>query len=155
MRTKPLLISLIAIGISVAALPARADRDSMGAGIFIGGTVGALVGGPPGWLLGMTLGAAIGEGEATRNARINGTPVYADAPPATQYSTPPAAVYLPPQASVPVTRIAPPPPGFYGVPPDYVAPRPRQTVVQYAPVQYAPRVVYPAPAYYGPRRYYY
>ena len=139
MRSKPFLIAALVTGLTVAAFPARADRDSAGAGIVIGGAIGAVVGGPPGWLLGMALGAAIGEGEAERNARVYGNTRYADAP-GRGYAVPPAAVYLPSHASVPVTRIALPPPGFHGVPPDYYAA--------------APRVVYPAPVYYGPRRHY-
>ena len=142
MRSKPFLIAAFVTGLTVASFPARADRDSAGAGIVIGGAIGAVVGGPPGWILGMALGAAIGEGEEQRNARIHGAPTYADAPyPRPGYATPPHAVYLPHHASVPVTRVALPPPGFRGVPPDYHAA--------------APRVVYPAPVYYGPRRYYY
>ena len=147
MRSKPFLIAAFVTGLTVASFPARADRDSAGAGIVIGGAIGAVVGGPPGWVLGMALGAAIGEGEAQRNARIYGTPTYADAPyPRPGYATPPHAVYLPHHASVPATRIALPPPGFNGVPPDYAPPR---------AAYYPPRVVYPAPVYYGPRRYYY
>jgi hypothetical protein len=136
MRTKPMFAALLATGVSIAAFSTTAAAD-VGAGVVIGGTIGALVGGPPGWVAGMAIGAAIGEGEDQRNARYYGHTRYADAP---RYAVPPGAVYLPPHASVPVTRIAPPPPGFYGVPPDYYAA--------------APRVVYSTPVYYAPRRYY-
>ena len=102
MRSKPFLIAALVSGMTVAAFPARADRDSAGAGIVIGGTIGALVGGPPGWVAGMVIGAALGEGEDTRNARIHGAPTYADAPQAPRYALPP--------------------PGFNGVPPDYRGP---------------------------------
>ena len=114
MRSKPFLIAALVTGMTVAAFPARADRESTGAGIVIGGTVGALVGGPPGWLVGMALGAAIGEGEETRNARIHGGPTYAAAPeplhsrPAPRYATPPAVVY--------------PAPVYYGPPRRYYRP---------------------------------
>ena len=141
MRSKPFLIAAFVAGMTVAAFPARADRDSTGAGIVFGGAIGAVLGGPPGWVAGMAIGAAIGEGEDQRNARVYGHTRYADAPrDAVPYAVPPAAVYLPLHASVPVARVALPPPGFRGVPPDYYAA--------------APRVAYPAPVYYGPRRYY-
>ena len=136
MRSKPLLIAALITGVTVAAFSTRASAD-VGAGVIIGGTVGALVGGPPGWVAGMAIGAAIGEGEDQRNARIYGTTRYADAQPG-YYAPPPNAVYLPPQASYPVARVALPPPGFNGVPPDYVERR----VVYSQPVQYAPRRYY-------------
>ena len=138
MRSKQFLIAALVTGVTVAGFSTRASAD-VGAGVIIGGTVGALVGGPPGWVAGMAIGAAIGEGEDQRNARLYGRTRYADAP-GRHYAVPPAAVYLPPHASIPVTRVALPPPGFHGVPPDYYAA--------------APRVAYPAPVYYGPRRYY-
>lgn len=141
MRSKPFFMAAVVAGLALTALPARADRDSAGAGIIIGGAIGAVVGGPPGWVAGMAIGAMIGEGEDHRQARVYGAPVYADAP---RYAVPPVAY-------APARPVALPPPGFTGVPPDYRA--------QYAPPVYAaPRVVYPAPAYYGPygppRRYY-
>lgn len=143
MRSKPFFIAAVVAGLAVTALPARADRDSAGAGIIIGGAIGAVVGGPPGWVAGMAIGAAIGEGEEGRQARIHGAPVYAGAPPGSRV-------------------VALPPAGYQGVPPDYVerrvayAPRPTY-VVQHAPapMYYAPRAVYPAPVYYGPPRRYY
>ena len=60
MRSKPFLIAAFVAGMTVAAFPARADRDSMGAGIVFGGAIGAVLGGPPGWVAGMAIGAARG-----------------------------------------------------------------------------------------------
>ena len=138
MRSRHFLIAALVTGATVAGFSTRAAAD-VGAGIVFGGAVGAMIGGPPGWVAGMAIGAAIGESEDQRNARIHGTTRYAEVP-ARTYAVPPTAVYLPSHASVPVTRVALPPPGFRGVPPDYHAA--------------APRVVYPAPVYHGPRRYY-
>ena len=160
MISRPFLIAALATGVSVAAFSTRASAD-VGAGVIIGGTIGALVGGPPGAVAGMALGAAIGESEDQRMTRIYGAPTYADAPRGAVYATPPAAVYLPPRAYVPATRIAPPPPGFNGVPPDYVPPQAGYYAPAPRPAYYAPAAVYaPAPYYYAPppryvyRRYY-
>ena len=129
MRTRPLLIALIAAGVSVTAFSTRAAAD-VGAGVIFGGAIGAMVGGPPGWVAGMAIGAAIGESEEQKNARVHGNTRYV---------------------------VAPPPPGFNGVPPDYVERRvvySRPTVVYSQPAYYAPPAAYPAPVYYGPRHYY-
>src|SRR5258706_12187229 len=92
MLKKTLMITTLAAGIAVAALPAEAGRDDRAAGAIIGGTIGALIGnsvnGGDGALVGALIGGVAGAGLANDHYRggYYAGPRYYSAP--ARYYTP-------------------------------------------------------------------
>jgi hypothetical protein len=88
MLKKTLMISTLAAGLGIAALPAAAGHDDRAAGAIIGGTVGALIGnsvnGGDGALVGALIGGLAGAGIADSHYRggyyYRGAPAHYVAP---------------------------------------------------------------------------
>jgi hypothetical protein len=82
MLKKTLMITTLAAGLGVAALPAAAGHEDRAAGAIIGGTIGALIGnsvnGGDGALVGALIGGVAGAGIA--DSRYHGGYSYRGAP---------------------------------------------------------------------------